>query len=71
MGYYINIRVKIKWVHKDMPWYGWGENKKLYNLRTNRPVTQTRNGGSIGYWMNRKFFTIHSLKNKLIKCKLK
>ena len=70
MSYTIEIRIKIKWIIKDFPWYGFGEDKTLYNLRTNRAVKQSYNSGSIGYWIDRKFFTLKSLRAKLIKCQM-
>lgn len=49
--------------------YGFGSDKKLYNLHTGRQKNQSLNGGSIGYWLGRKFITLTALRPKLYKPK--
>jgi len=71
MTYTIEIKIRINWVLKDMPWYGWGDDKQLYNLRTNKRLKQTMNGGSIGYWFGKRFITLKALRPMLVKCRLK
>ena len=71
MTYTIEIKIKIKWVIKDKPWYAFGEDRHLYNLRTNRRLKQCYNAGSIGYWFGKKFVTLKALKKDLIKCKFR
>jgi hypothetical protein len=42
--------------------YSFCDNKKLYNLKTGREIKQTINGGSYGYWIKGKYFTLKKLK---------
>ena len=41
--------------------------RKLFNCQTGRLIEQRSNGGSIGYWINRKFYTIDNLKKHFVK----
>jgi hypothetical protein len=63
----ISYNIEIRWVILGYSNYGFGENKKLYNLKTNREIKLTLNGYSKGYWLNNKFLTLNKLKNLLIK----
>ena len=42
--------------------YGFGTDKCLYNLKTNRKLKQSYNSGSIGYWFGKKFYSLRNLK---------
>ena len=63
----INYTIEIKWRIKGYDHYGFGEDDALYNLRTNRKLKQSLNGGSIGYWFGKKFKTLRSLRPLLYK----
>ena len=59
--------IEIRYLIRDYPYYGFGDDKLLYNLRTGKMKKQSLNGGSIGYWLGRKFITLYSLKPRLYK----
>jgi len=54
---------------KDISGYSFCNDKRLYNLRTGREIKQVVNGGSYGYWIGKKFYTLKTLKSLLIKPK--
>jgi len=56
------ITTDLKWKIKGFDNYGFGSNKKLYNLKTKREIKQTVVCSSIGYWMDKKFITLNKLK---------
>ena len=41
--------------------------QKLFNCKTNKEIKQIMNGGSIGYCINGKFFSLVKLKNYIEK----
>lgn len=55
-------KIKIKWHITGFDNYAFGENKKLYNLLRGKEVKQKVNGGSIGWWLGKKFITQKSMK---------
>jgi len=59
--------IEIKWFIDGYESYGFGTDKKLYNLRTNRELKQCLNNGSIGYWFGKKFMVLKSIKPLLYK----
>jgi len=61
--------IEIVWEIKNNPDYGFGKDKKLYNLKTKREIIQTINNRCIGYWLGKKFFSVKFLKenNMLIR----
>lgn len=58
----INYTVEIKWIIIGYENYGFGVDKCLYNLKTNRKIKQSYNSGSIGYWLGKKFYSLSKLK---------
>jgi len=65
----ITKTIEIKW---NIVWYdnyGFGIDKNLYNLKTNRKLKQSYNKGSIGYWFGKKFISLKSIKPLLYKKK--
>jgi hypothetical protein len=65
MNHYISnsFVIEIVWILKNNNNYGWGKDKNLYNLKTNRKIKLTLNGRSKGYWINKKFYSVSFLKN--------
>lgn len=61
--------IEIKWMITGYSNYGFGTDKSLYNLKTGRKLNQSYNNGSIGYWFNRKFISLKSLKHLIYKPK--
>lgn len=61
----IEISISVKWMVNGYPDYGFGEDKNLYNLKTNRRLKQSINGGSIGYWIGKQFITLHKIRTLL------
>jgi len=61
--------VDIIWLIDGLDNYGFGNDKKLYNLKRNTEVRQTLNGSTNGYWIGRKFYTLNKLKPLLIRPK--
>ena len=59
--------IEINWFIKGYDNYGFGTDKKLYNLKTNRELKQSMNCRSIGYWFGKKFLTLKSIKPLLYK----
>ncbi len=49
--------------------YGFTKCKKCFNLKTNREIKQVYKNGSIGYNIDRKFYSLSKLRNHLIKPK--
>lgn len=63
----LTIEVKIIWRIKGIDNFGFGNDKVLYNLKRGTPKKQCYNNGSIGYWINRKFYSLSYLKPLLYK----
>jgi len=41
------------------------KNGKCFNTKTGREIRKVVNGGSLGYWIKSKFYTVGNLRNKL------
>ncbi len=67
----IDRHIEIVWRIKDIPHYGFGSDKKLYNLKTCRELKQCMNCQSIGYWFGKKFMTLTALRKLLYRSKKK
>jgi hypothetical protein len=65
----ISITYTIKFVISFARHYKWTSGNFLYNLKTGRIVKQTIKGGSIGYCIDGKFYTLKYLKTKFLKPK--
>lgn len=59
--------IEIKWVISGFDLYGFGDDKNLYNLKTGRRLRQSYNSRSIGYWLDKKFYSLNKLKPLLKK----
>jgi len=58
----ISIKYSLIWQIKFAPHYKWSACKKLFNVRTGRQVKKVLNGGSVGYWIAGKFYSLKKLK---------
>lgn len=63
----VTYTIEIVWFIKSIEGYGFGKDKNLYNLKTCRQIKQSYNGGSIGYWIGKNFYTLKKLKFLLYK----
>ena len=61
----VTINYALKWRLKTDHKYQWSKCGKLSNIKTGRQKIKTVNGGSIGYWMGRKFISLNELRNNL------
>jgi thiamine biosynthesis lipoprotein ApbE len=60
-------KIKIKWRIEGFPDLFFGEDKKLYSLSTLREVKLTLNGYTKGYYIDRKFYSLHKLRPLITK----
>lgn len=68
----ISLTFTCKWTIKNNENYVFTENPTmLVNLKTGKIINQISKGGSIGYIINSKFYTLTKLKSMLIKIKEK
>jgi len=63
----INKVIEICYVIDGYKHYGFGKDKKLYNLKTGREIKRTINTRSIGYWLGKKFYSLNKLRSLLKK----
>lgn len=63
----ITYTIEIKWRINNFDNYGFGTDKNLYNIKTNRKLKKCYNGGSIGYWLGGTFVTLFKLKQLIYK----
>lgn len=54
--------IKAKWLIDGQPDFFIAEDKKMYRLKTQREIKLTLNGYTKGYYLNRKFFSLHQLR---------
>lgn len=66
----ISLDFTCKWTIKNNENYVFTETPKmLVNLKTRKIINQISKGGSIGYIINSKFYSITKLKTMLVKIK--
>ncbi len=63
----ISVSYSLKWQIKGYTHYKFTKCAILFNCKTGRIKKQCLNGGSIGYWIDRKFYTLPQLRSKLEK----
>ncbi len=61
------ITYHIKFTIDFAPHYVFNKHKELFNLKTERKIKQVMVGGSIGYVINGKFYSLTYLKKHLSK----
>ena len=63
----ITKSIVFKWKLDFSDLYQWTTTGKLYNVKTMREIKKTVNGYSVGYWVNKKFWTVRNLRKHLVK----
>ena len=63
----ISINYTLVWQINFATHYKFSKCKKLFNCKTKKEIKQIMNGGSIGYCINGKFFSLVKLKNYIEK----
>ena len=58
----ISITYALVWQINFATNYKFSKCKKLFNCKTNKEIKQIMNGGSIGYCINGKFYSLKKLK---------
>jgi len=61
----ISVNYVLKWQCKFANHYKWSKCGKLFNCQTGKQIKKTLNGGSIGYWIASKFYTLNTLKSQV------
>jgi predicted lipoprotein len=61
----ISVNYTLKWQCKFDNKYQWSECGKLFNANTGRMKKKVLNGGSIGYWIGRTFYTVDNLRKEI------
>ena len=61
------ITYKFIWQLDSAENYKFTKCKKLFNTKTMREIKKTVNGYSVGYWINKKFYTLENLRKQLVK----
>jgi hypothetical protein len=56
---------KLKWEISFAPNYQFSVDRKLFNMETGREIKRTVNCYSIGYWIDRKFYTLKKLREHI------
>jgi phage shock protein PspC (stress-responsive transcriptional regulator) len=55
--------IQIIWVITGFPQYGFGTDKKLYNVKRGRVVRKVLKGYTTGYNLNGKFYSLQRIKS--------
>lgn len=63
----ISKHYDLKWQVKFATHYQFSSCKKLFNIQTKREIKKVINGGSIGYCINGKFYSLTFLRNYIEK----
>ena len=63
----ISITYTLVWQINFATNYKFSKCKKLFNCKTNKEIKQIMNGGSIGYCINGKFYSLKKLRNYIEK----
>lgn len=61
----VSVNYSLKWRLEFDHKYKWSICGKLFNTNTGRIKKKVLNGGSIGYWINNKFYTLDNLRKHL------
>lgn len=59
--------IEVRWEIEGVPGYGFGSDKKLYNLKTSRNVKMTVKGYTKGFQIKKRFLTLNKLRPLLIR----
>ena len=62
------ITYTVEWELSFSPEYVWIKSGECFNLKTGNRIKQSEKGGSIGYWIGKKFYSLYKLrKDKLLR----
>lgn len=61
----IEKQINYKWHILGFENYVFGEDKALYNRKTNRKLKPTYNARCMGYWIDRKFISLTKLRTMI------
>ena len=61
----VQVNYLVKWQFKDYPYYKITTCKKIINCRTGKIIKCTKNGGSVGYYINSIFFKKSDINNHI------
>jgi len=59
----VTVLFTVKWQFKEYPHYKVSICKKIINCQTGKIIKCTKNGGSIGYYINSKFYKKSDINN--------
>jgi hypothetical protein len=59
----VQVNFIVKWQFKDYPHYKISTCKKIINCKTGKIIKCTKNGGSVGYYINSVFFKKYDINN--------
>ncbi len=63
----ITTNYSLIWIVKFNDNYGVTKCGKMFNIKRNTEVKRVLNGGSFGYWIDKKFYTLKTISSNLIK----
>ncbi len=63
----VSVSYTYEYVLDFAPEYKFTTCKKCVNAKTNRQIKKVLVGGCLGYWINRKFYTLNKLRKHLVK----
>ncbi len=66
----ISVTYTLIWQFKQANHYQVTRCRKVFNTKTGRKLKQCYNGGSIGYWIARKFIVAKNINKNLEKIKI-
>lgn len=65
--YTISVTYTLVWQIDFAPEYKFSKCKKLFNCQRSKEIKQVMNGGSIGYCIRGRFYSLSKLRNKIEK----
>ena len=66
------ITYTVEWELLFAPEYVWIKSGECFNTKTGNRIKQSEKGGSLGYWIGKKFYSLHKLKkDKLLRKPIK
>jgi len=69
INHVISITYVLEFELKNNPNYKFTKSGFCINTKTNRVIKKVLNGRSKGYWINKNFYSVNTLRKQLIKIK--
>jgi len=69
LKYTISTTYVLEFELKNNSNYKFTKNGICVNTKTSRLIKRVLNGRSKGYWIDKKFYSLNTLRNKLVKIK--